>query len=71
VKTAQELWNSLQAALVEVGAMVRFLIRLLIVVPRALLRFSLVAEQIYNAGALSLVIIMLSVMFFGMVLGLQ
>jgi phospholipid/cholesterol/gamma-HCH transport system permease protein len=71
VKTLQELWNSLHAALVEIGAMVRFLVRLLIVAPRALLRFSLVAEQIYNAGALSLVIIMLSGLFVGMVLGLQ
>src|SRR3981081_4021963 len=51
--------------------MVRFLLRLLLGTPRALLRFSLVFDQIYNAGALSLVIIMLSGLFVGMVLGLQ
>lgn len=68
---ARDLWDSLVAALVEAGRMVRFLGRLLIAVPRALLRFGLVTEQIYNAGALSLVIIMLSGLFVGMVLGLQ
>jgi phospholipid/cholesterol/gamma-HCH transport system permease protein len=71
VRTAQELWKSLHTALVEIGRMVWFLVRLLAVAPRALVRFGLVAEQIYNAGALSLVIIMLSGLFVGMVLGLQ
>jgi phospholipid/cholesterol/gamma-HCH transport system permease protein len=50
---------------------VRFLWRLVIHTPRALLRFNLIIEQIYNAGALSLVIVMLSGLFVGMVLGLQ
>jgi phospholipid/cholesterol/gamma-HCH transport system permease protein len=36
-----------------------------------LLRFDLIIQQIYNSGALSLVIIMLSGLFVGMVLGLQ
>jgi phospholipid/cholesterol/gamma-HCH transport system permease protein len=40
-------------------------------VPRALLRPGLVVQQVYNAGALSLVIVMLSGLFVGMVLGLQ
>jgi phospholipid/cholesterol/gamma-HCH transport system permease protein len=71
VTLAKELWESFLAALAEVGAMVVFLGRLLAVTPRALLRFGLVIEQIYNAGALSLVIIMLSGLFVGMVLGLQ
>ena len=35
------------------------------------MRFGLVVEQVHNAGALSLVIIMLSGLFVGMVLGLQ
>ncbi len=35
------------------------------------LRLGLVVEQVHNAGALSLVIIMLSGLFVGMVLGLQ
>src|SRR6202011_6181439 len=39
--------------------------------PRVLLRYDLIAQQIYNSGALSLVIIMLSGLFVGMVLGLQ
>jgi phospholipid/cholesterol/gamma-HCH transport system permease protein len=51
--------------------MARFLLRLVLGSPRALLRFDLVSEQIFNAGALSLVIIMLSGLFVGMVLGLQ
>ena len=71
MRPSQELGSSLHAALVEIGAIVCFLGRLLAVAPRALVRFSLVAEQIYNAGALSLVIIMLSGLFVGMVLGLQ
>lgn len=71
MRTAEELWKSLHTALVEIGRMVWFLVRLLAVAPRALVRFGLVAEQIYNAGALSLVIIMLSGLFVGMVLGLQ
>jgi phospholipid/cholesterol/gamma-HCH transport system permease protein len=68
---ARDLWNSLVASLVELGAMVQFLGRILVVTPRVLMRFSLVIEQVYNAGALSLVIISLSGLFVGMVLGLQ
>jgi phospholipid/cholesterol/gamma-HCH transport system permease protein len=45
--------------------------RLIAVAPRALLRFDLIAKQVYNSGGLSLVIIMLSGLFVGMVLGLQ
>jgi phospholipid/cholesterol/gamma-HCH transport system permease protein len=65
------LWENLLESLVGLGAVVRFLLRLVGESPRALLRFDLIAEQIYNAGALSLVIIMLSGLFVGMVLGLQ
>lgn len=57
--------------LVALGHYTRFTARLLAESPRALLRFRLVVEQIHNAGALSLVIIMLSGLFVGMVLGLQ
>ncbi|MFI4891163.1 MAG: lipid asymmetry maintenance ABC transporter permease subunit MlaE [Steroidobacterales bacterium] len=67
----RDVWESLVASLVELGAMVQFLGRLLLATPRALMRFSLVIEQVYNAGALSLVIISLSGLFVGMVLGLQ
>ena len=48
-----------------------FTARLFAVTPRALLRFRLIIEQLNNTGARSLVIIMLSGLFVGMVLGLQ
>lgn len=67
----RELWKSLVDAVEGLGAISLFLLRLIAVTPRALLRFDLVAAQIFNSGALSLVIIMLSGLFVGMVLGLQ
>ncbi len=67
----KDLWSSLSDSLVRLGEIVRFLLRLVVVSPRSLLRFDLIVEQVYNAGALSLVIIMLSGLFVGMVLGLQ
>ncbi len=51
--------------------MTRYLGRLLWITPTGLLRPGLVADQIYNAGALSLAIIMVSGLFVGMVMGLQ
>jgi phospholipid/cholesterol/gamma-HCH transport system permease protein len=71
VKLLAELWSSSVESLVGLGAVVRFLLRLLVDTPRALLRPDLIAQQVYNSGALSLVIIMLSGLFVGMVLGLQ
>jgi phospholipid/cholesterol/gamma-HCH transport system permease protein len=71
LKLLKELWRSLIEALVGLGAFVRFLLRLLAHTPSALLRFDLIVAQIFNSGALSLVIIMLSGLFVGMVLGLQ
>lgn len=53
------------------GAVVLFLFQLLIQSVPALGRPGLVIAQIYNAGARSLIIIMLSGLFVGMVLGLQ
>ena len=67
----RDLWQALIDALTGLGAVVRFLFRILAHTPAVLLRFGLVSAQIYNAGALSLVIIMLSGLFVGMVLGLQ
>jgi phospholipid/cholesterol/gamma-HCH transport system permease protein len=67
----RELWQSLRDALEALGGYAFFAARLLAGVPRALLRPGLVIEQVHNAGALSLVIIMLSGLFVGMVLGLQ
>ena len=53
------------------GSAAIFLARLLLACLPALARPRLVAHQIYNAGARSLIIIMLSGLFVGMVLGLQ
>jgi phospholipid/cholesterol/gamma-HCH transport system permease protein len=66
-----ELRGSLEDALGALGRYALFAGRVAAETPRALLRFGLVVEQIYNAGTLSLVIIMLSGLFVGMVLGLQ
>jgi phospholipid/cholesterol/gamma-HCH transport system permease protein len=71
VKLIQELWTSLTESLVGLGSVTRFFVRLLAASPRALLRVDLISQQVYNCGALSLVIIMLSGLFVGMVLGLQ
>jgi phospholipid/cholesterol/gamma-HCH transport system permease protein len=59
------------AALRRLGSVVVFLARVLWQVPAALLRPRLIVHQIYNAGARSLIIIMLCGLFVGMVLGLQ
>jgi phospholipid/cholesterol/gamma-HCH transport system permease protein len=55
----------------RLGSAVIFLLRLLAQSLPALARPRLVVYQIYNAGARSLIIIMLSGLFVGMVLGLQ
>jgi phospholipid/cholesterol/gamma-HCH transport system permease protein len=67
----KELWKSLINSLGGLGAVSRFFLRLVVQSPQALTRIDLIAQQIYNCGALSLVIIMLSGLFVGMVLGLQ
>ena len=66
-----DLLAKLRSFLERVGAMTRFFGQLLWLSPGALLRFRLIVEQVYNAGALSLVIIMTCGLFVGMVLGLQ
>src|SRR5258708_13672304 len=71
VKLIRDLLESMTESLAGLGSVVRFLLRLVAASPRALLRLDLISQQIYNAGALSLVIIMLSGLFVGMVLGLQ
>lgn len=55
----------------RLGSAVIFLVRILIQCLPALGRPGLLVMQIYNAGARSLIIIMLSGLFVGMVLGLQ
>jgi len=71
VNLLKDLWGSAVDGLAGLGAIVRFLGRLVVLTPAALLRPDLVVQQIFNSGALSLVIIMLSGLFVGMVLGLQ
>src|SRR5688572_12339649 len=67
----RELSDSTADTLRALGRYALFAGRLAAETPRALLRFRLVVEQVHNAGTLSLVIIMLSGLFVGMVLGLQ
>jgi phospholipid/cholesterol/gamma-HCH transport system permease protein len=57
--------------LVRIGAVTLFLVRILAQVPAALLRPRWIVHQVFNCGARSLIIIMLSGLFVGMVLGLQ
>jgi phospholipid/cholesterol/gamma-HCH transport system permease protein len=61
----------MQDFLARAGAMTRFFVRVLLISPAGFLRPRLVIDQVYNAGALSLVIIMTSGLFVGMVMGLQ
>jgi phospholipid/cholesterol/gamma-HCH transport system permease protein len=55
----------------RLGSVALFFVQLLTQSVPALLRPRLIVHQIYNAGARSLIIIMLSGLFVGMVLGLQ
>lgn len=55
----------------RLGSAAIFLIQLLVACVSACARPRLLAHQIYNAGARSLIIIMLAGLFVGMVLGLQ
>lgn len=68
----RELVDTFLTFLRTFGAMFLFFLRLLWYSPSVLVRrFSLVAYQVYNAGALSIIIIMVSGLFVGGVLGLQ
>jgi len=58
-------------ALARLGVVALFLLRTLSACGPALARPRLIAQQVYNCGARSLVIIMLCGLFVGMVLGLQ
>jgi phospholipid/cholesterol/gamma-HCH transport system permease protein len=67
----RDIWNTLERFLYGLGGMCLFLLRLLQYTPQVVFkRFSLVVYQVYNAGALSLVVIMISGLFVGGVLGL-
>ena len=71
MKLLRELFDNLSGFVVTVGKVAVFMGRLAAQVPAALLRPRFIIEQIFNAGALSLVIIMTCGLFVGMVLGLQ
>jgi len=71
MKLLRELTDNAGDFAATVGSVTLFLGRVLAQVPRALLRPSLVIEQVHNTGALSLVIIMTCGLFVGAVLGLQ
>ena len=68
----RDLYNTLMEFLRTFGAMNLFFLRLLRHTPATFVkRFRLIVLQIYNAGALSIVIIMVCGLFVGGVLGLQ
>ena len=68
----REIWHSVAEFMRTFGAMTFFFVQLLRYSPTTLFnRFDLVAYQVFNAGALSIVIIMVCGLFVGGVLGLQ
>jgi phospholipid/cholesterol/gamma-HCH transport system permease protein len=71
VTFAGQLWGGLLDSLRKLGAAILFLVEILGHVPAALGRPRLVMQQVHNSGVLSLIIIMTSAFFVGMVIGLQ
>jgi phospholipid/cholesterol/gamma-HCH transport system permease protein len=68
----RDIWYTFTDFLRTFGAMQLFFLRLVAATPSIFVRrFGLVVSQVYNAGALSLVIIMVCGLFVGGVLGLQ
>ncbi|MGA9854144.1 MAG: lipid asymmetry maintenance ABC transporter permease subunit MlaE [Gammaproteobacteria bacterium] len=67
----RELYYILLGFLQGLGACWLFLFRILRYTPAALLRWRIIWQQIYSVGAMSLVLIMVSGLFVGMVMGLQ
>lgn len=68
----RELWYALEDFVRTLGQLLIFFLQLVLNSPSILFRRSgLVVKQVHNAGALSLVIIMVSGFFVGGVLGLQ
>jgi phospholipid/cholesterol/gamma-HCH transport system permease protein len=63
--------GTLLGGLQRIGGTALFAVRLVAACGPALARPGLIVHQIYNAGARSLIIVMLSGLFTGMVLGLQ
>jgi phospholipid/cholesterol/gamma-HCH transport system permease protein len=71
IRIVRDLAAGAQTSLARVGMLARFFGRLVLLTPGGLLRVRLLIDQVYNAGALSLVIIMTCGLFVGMVMGLQ
>jgi phospholipid/cholesterol/gamma-HCH transport system permease protein len=72
LKLLRDIYHTLLEFLRTFGAFQLFFARLLMNSPHVLFRrFNLVVQQVFNAGALSLVIIMVCGFFVGGVLGLQ
>lgn len=71
VGKAMEVLRRLMAGVRKLGSVTLFATGLLRALPYALRRPTLVSQQVHNAGVLSLVIIMTSGFFVGMVIGLQ
>ncbi|MDH5175312.1 MAG: lipid asymmetry maintenance ABC transporter permease subunit MlaE [Gammaproteobacteria bacterium] len=71
ITIAREFVTATLSFLERVGLLVRFTLRLFAILPSGLLRVRPIGDQVYNTGALSLVIIMTCGLFVGMVLGLQ
>jgi phospholipid/cholesterol/gamma-HCH transport system permease protein len=71
VSLLQEILQNLRNFVATVGAIGLFFGRAVAQIPRALTRPGLIIDQVHNAGALSLVIIMTCGLFVGAVLGLQ
>lgn len=67
----REFADGITGFLERTGRLSRFGLQLAIMTPRGLLRVRPIIDQVYNTGALSLVIIMTCGLFVGMVLGLQ
>jgi len=70
VSLLRELLESARNFIATIGAVTIFFGRTVAQLPRALTRPGLIIEQVHNAGALSLVIIMTCGLFVGAVLGL-
>ena len=71
MRLLREAYYILLGFLEMLGACGLFLLRLLRYTPQALRRPGLIFQQVFNIGAMSLVLIMVSGLFVGMVLGLQ
>jgi phospholipid/cholesterol/gamma-HCH transport system permease protein len=71
MRLLREIGETLRDSVATTGAVAIFLGRILGQTPRALTRPGLIVDQVHNAGALSLVIIMTCGLFVGGVLGLQ